>query len=43
MGAKQGNRFNRTSNFTRPQFARLWNDFAWHKRLTATIRSASVS
>jgi hypothetical protein len=42
LGAKHGYRFNCTSNFTHPQFPRLWNDIAWHKRLTATIRSASV-
>ena len=42
LGAKHGYRFNCTSNFTHPQFPRLWNDVAWHKRLTATIRSASV-
>ena len=42
LGAKHGYRFNCTSNFTHPQFARLWKDIAWHKRLTTTIRSGSV-
>ena len=41
LGAKHGYRFNCTSNFTHPQFPRIWNDIAWHKRLTAKIRSAS--
>lgn len=41
LGAKHGYRFNCTSNFTHPQFPRLWNDIAWHKRLTAKIRSAA--
>jgi hypothetical protein len=41
LGAKHGYRFNCTSNFTHPQFPRLWNDIAWHKRLTAKIRSAT--
>jgi hypothetical protein len=39
LGQKHGYRFNCTSNFTHPQFPRLWNDVAWHKMLTATIRN----
>ncbi len=27
-----------TSNFTHPQFPGLWNDLAWHQRLTRMIR-----
>ena len=38
LGAKHGYRFNCTSNFTHPQFPRLWNDIAWHQSLTAKIR-----
>ncbi len=41
LGAKHGYRFNCSSNFTHPQFPRLWNDVAWHKRVTAKIRSAA--
>ena len=39
LGRKHGYRFNCTSNFTHPQFPRLWADVAWHKRVTAQIRS----
>ena len=38
LGRKHGYRFNCTSNFTHPQFPRLWADIAWHKRVTSTIR-----
>jgi hypothetical protein len=39
LGRKHGYRFNCTSNFTHPQFPRLWADIAWHQRITAKIRS----
>ena len=39
LGRKHGYRFNCTSNFTHPQFPRLWADVAWHKRMTEKIRS----
>lgn len=38
LGRKHGYRFNCTSNFTHPQFPRLWADTAWHKRVTAKVR-----
>lgn len=38
LGCKHSFRFNCTSNFTHPHFARLWNDVAWHQKLTAQIR-----
>ena len=38
LGRKHGYRFLCTSNFTHPQFPRLWADVAWHKRLTEMIR-----
>ncbi|MCX6899271.1 MAG: hypothetical protein NT105_11260 [Verrucomicrobia bacterium] len=38
LGRKHGYRFNCTSNFTHPQFPRLWADVAWHKQMTAKIR-----
>ena len=41
LGQKHGYRFNCTSNFTHPQFPRLWNDIAWHKKLTAIIRGTT--
>jgi hypothetical protein len=31
-----------TSNFCGPQFAGMWRDIAWHKRLTDVIHSAPV-
>lgn len=37
-GAELGYRFNCSSNFTHPQFPRLWQDVAWHKKVTAIIR-----
>ena len=40
LGAKHGYQFNCTSNFTHPQFPRLWNDIARHQSLTAKIRGA---
>lgn len=39
LGRKHGYRFLCTSNFTHPQFPRLWADAAWHRRLTTMIRS----
>lgn len=32
-----------TSNFCGPQFPGMWNDRAWHRRLTTQIRSAPIS
>ena len=32
-----------TSNFCGPQFAGMWNDVAWHQRLTGKIRTAEVT
>lgn len=31
-----------TSNFTGPQFAGMWRDVSWHRRMTDLIHSASV-
>lgn len=39
LGRKHGYRFNCTSNFTHPQFPRLWQDVAWHRRVTDIIRN----
>lgn len=38
LGRKHGYGFNCTSDFTHPQFPRLWADIEWHKRVTSTIR-----
>jgi hypothetical protein len=38
LGCKHGYRFNCTSNFTEPQFPRLWADVHWHRKMTAIIR-----
>jgi hypothetical protein len=38
LARKHGYRFICTSNFTHPQFPRLWADVAWHKQTTAIIR-----
>ena len=38
LGRKHGYRFNCTSNFTHPQFPRLWADVEWHRRVTSIIR-----
>ena len=40
LAIKHGQRFICTSNFTHPHFKRLWADVAWHKAITARIRSA---
>jgi hypothetical protein len=40
LAIKHGQRFICTSNFTHPHFKRLWADVAWHKAITAKIRSA---
>ena len=32
-----------TSNFCGPQFKGMWNDVAWHKRMTDIIKNASIS
>lgn len=32
-----------TSNFCGPQFKGMWNDVAWHKRMTNIIRSFKIS
>lgn len=31
-----------TSNFCGPQFAGMWRDVEWHKRLTSIIRSSPL-
>jgi len=38
LGAKYGYMFNCSSNFTHPQFGRLWNDVKWHQKVTSIIR-----
>lgn len=38
LARRHGYRFICTSNFTHPQFRRLWADVAWHKQTTAIIR-----
>ena len=38
LALDHGYRFICTSNFTHPQFPGLWNDLAWHQRLTGMIR-----
>ena len=32
-----------TSNFCEPQFAGMWRDLTWHRRLTGIIKSASIA
>lgn len=32
-----------TSNFCGPQFKGMWNDIAWHQRLTSTIKKSKIS
>lgn len=39
LARKHGYRFICTSNFTHPQFPRLWADVTWHQRLTSIIRN----
>jgi hypothetical protein len=39
LGHENGYTFNCTSNFTHPQFPRLWADVAWHRKVTSIIRS----
>jgi hypothetical protein len=40
LALKQDNyRFLCTSNFTHPQFRGIWEDIAWHKKITQRIRS----
>jgi len=39
LGAKYGYMFNCSSNFTHPQFPRLWNDVKWHQKVTSIIRN----
>ncbi len=38
LARKHGYQFICTSNFTHPQFPRLWADMAWHQRVTGIIR-----
>lgn len=38
LGAKHGLAFNCTSNFTHPHFTGIWDDVAWHRRVTGIIR-----
>jgi len=39
LGAKYGYTFNCSSNFTHPQFTRLWRDIKWHQKVTSIIRN----
>jgi len=39
LAVKNGYKFICTSNFTHPQFPGMWDDIAWHKRVTAAITS----
>ncbi|HXR48736.1 MAG TPA: cellulase-like family protein [Candidatus Limnocylindrales bacterium] len=39
LAVKNGYSFICTSNFTHPQFPGVWNDIAWHKRLTSRIKN----
>ncbi len=39
LGAKHGYKFNCTSNFTHPQFKGIWQDIAWHQRVTKIIKN----
>jgi hypothetical protein len=41
LGAKHGFAFNCTSNYTHPHFTGIWNDVAWHRRVTAVIRGGA--
>lgn len=41
LGSENGYTFNCTSNFTHPQFPRLWADVEWHRKVTAIIRGTS--
>lgn len=38
LGRANGYTFNCTSNFTHPQFPRLWHDVQWHRKVTSIIR-----
>lgn len=42
LGLKYGFAFNCTSNFTHPQFPGIWNDIAWHKKMTFQIKSIAA-
>ena len=39
LAVKNGYSFICTSNFTHPQFPGVWNDIAWHQRLTSRIKN----
>jgi hypothetical protein len=41
LGRDNGYTFNCTSNFTHPQFPRLWADVAWHRKVTSVIRGGA--
>jgi hypothetical protein len=43
LGARHGYAFNCSSNFTHPQFPRLWNDIAWHREVTGRIRAGKIA
>jgi hypothetical protein len=43
LALANGYKFVCTSNFTHPQFPGLWNDVAWHRRLTGRIQRDSIS
>lgn len=38
FGRQYGYRFNCSSNFTHPQFKKLWSDLDWHREVTSIIR-----
>ncbi|MDX9974914.1 MAG: cellulase-like family protein [FCB group bacterium] len=40
LGIENGYTFNCTSNFTHPQFPRLWADVEWNRKVTSIIRGA---
>lgn len=40
LAVKHGYHFICTSNFTHPQFAGIWDDIAWHQRVTRAIRKS---
>ena len=39
LALKHGYRFVCTSNFCEPQFRGMWEDLAWHRRMTKTIKA----
>ncbi len=39
LGSKYGYSFNCSSNFCHPQFLGMWEDVAWHQKVTAIIKA----